>query len=207
MTLMNATHFSFMKHVAEHNLSYATTAEYEARLAIFSERDDLIKQQNANPESTFTLGHNFMSTWTETEYARIRGYRPSGLVPNTVENGTPNADSVDWVTAGCVTPVKDQGSCGSCWAFSTTGAMEGAHCVAGNTLVSLSEQEIVDCDTKDGNNGCDGGDMYLAMVWTEANALTSEADYKYKGTDGTCNESQVTGVVKCTNAIKITPNS
>ena len=67
--------------------------------------------------------------------------------------------------------------------------MEGAHCVAGNTLVSLSEQEIVDCDTKDGNNGCDGGDMYLAMVWTEANALTSEADYKYKGTDGTCNES------------------
>ena len=85
--------------------------------------------------------------------------------------------------------------------------MEGAHCTAGNTLVSLSEQEIVDCDTTDGNNGCNGGDMYTAMVWSEKNSVTTESAYPYKGTDGTCRESSMTGVVECTDPVEVTKSS
>lgn len=69
-----------------------------------------------------------------------------------------------------MTGVKDQGACGSCWAFSTTGALEGAHFVATGDLISLSEQQLVDCSTE--NGGCDGGDMKLAMEYTESNPLT-----------------------------------
>ena len=69
-----------------------------------------------------------------------------------------NADSINWVDAGAVTPVKDQGACGSCWAFSTTGSLEGANQIATGELVSFSEQQLVDCASrKYGNLGCDGG--------------------------------------------------
>ena len=126
-----------------------------------------------------------------------------------MENNTPNADSVDWVTAGCVNAIQNQGSCGSCWAFSTVASMEGAHCVKDgvSSLVKLSEQEVVDCDTKDGNQGCNGGDMATAMKWTESNELALESDYSYKGKDGTCKESSVTGVVGCTSYVNVAAGS
>ena len=137
--MLTSTNFLFMKHVAEFNLSYATLAEYEARQAIFIHRQEAIEAENAKPENTFTVGHNKFSTWTEAELAVMRGFRAAIRPSDFFENKTPNTDSVDWNAAGCVTPVKDQGSCGSCWAFSTTGSMEGAHCAEGNPLVSLSE--------------------------------------------------------------------
>merc|ERR1712113_1359749 len=155
-----------MHHVAAHNLSYATTSEYDARFSIFAERHAAFEVENAKAENTFKLGHNEFSTWTNHELDQIRGYKASGIAPVFAEDGIPNANSVDWNTKGCVTPVKNQGSCGSCWAFSTTGSMEGAHCAEGHSLVALSEQELVDCDTDDGNKGCKGGDMDAAMKWT-----------------------------------------
>ena len=87
---------------------------------------------------------------------------------------------VDWVSAGAVTGVKNQGSCGSCWSFSTTGAMEGAHFLATGELVSLSEQELVDC-SHNGNLGCMGGMMDNAFKWTETSPLETEAAYPYDG--------------------------
>merc|ERR1719447_323961 len=75
---------------------------------------------------------------------------------NYVDESTPIPDSVDWVDEGAVTPIKDQGQCGSCWTFSTTGAIEGANFIKNGVLVSLSEQMIIDCD-HDEVAGCDGG--------------------------------------------------
>ena len=195
----------FTRHIAKHNLDITNIEDFAMRFNIWQEKDSIINIHNMDPTATYTLGHNKFSTWTQEEYEAILGFK-SQPRNGVFENNTPNADNVDWRDQGCVTAVKDQGACGSCWAFSTTGSMEGAHCAEGNTLVSLSEQELVDCDRGDGNLGCNGGDMLTAMVWTEAHALATESDYPYKGTDGTCNSS-VTGVVECTSPVGITANS
>jgi len=108
-------------------------------------------------------------------------------------NGTAPA-SKDWVADGAVTDVKNQGQCGSCWAFSSTGALEGAWQIAGGGLVSLSEQELVDC-AKNGNEGCNGGDMDLAFQYLEKQKVCTEASYPYAGKGGTCSAST------CTTAI------
>ena len=89
--------------------------------------------------------------------------------------------SVDWRTKGVVTPVKNQGQCGSCWAFSATGAMECDYAIKTGKLNSLSEQELVDCCHLGGSQGCNGGQMYAAMEWAAQNGgLCSESEYPYK---------------------------
>merc|ERR1739838_496453 len=92
--------------------------------------------------------------------------------------------SIDWVAEGAVTPVKNQGSCGSCWAFSTTGSIEGRYEIAKGQLNSLSEQELVDCSKQ--NAGCNGGLMDYAFAFYEKTSVATEGSYAYTGRDGTC---------------------
>lgn len=124
--------------------------------------------------------------------------------------------SVNWITAGAVTPVKDQGQCGSCWSFSTTGALEGAFFIKNKNLQSFSEQQLVDCDSLQNggrDHGCNGGLMDNAFTWIGKNGgLCSEAAYPYVSgvtqTAGTC-------ATKCTNIagskvskfVDVTPSS
>ena len=125
-----------------------------------------------------------------------------------------NAETVNWVDAGAVTPVKDQGQCGSCWAFSSTGSLEGAHFVATGELLSFSEQQLVDCaGIRYGNMGCNGGLQTYAYNYYEAghNAML-ESEYPYtSGTtlkSGSCeyDASSATGVA-VTDYTNVTPNS
>lgn len=98
--------------------------------------------------------------------------------------------SIDWRQKGAVNPVKDQGQCGSCWAFSTVVAVEGINYIKTNKLVSLSEQELVDCDTRE-NEGCNGGLMDLAFEFIQKNGgITTEKNYPYRARDGRCDKTK-----------------
>ncbi|CAD5325205.1 unnamed protein product [Arabidopsis thaliana] len=111
------------------------------------------------------------------------------------ENLSKLPSSVDWRKKGAVTEIKNQGKCGSCWAFSTVAAVEGINKIKTNKLVSLSEQELVDCDTKQ-NEGCNGGLMEIAFEFIKKNGgITTEDSYPYEGIDGKCDASKDNGVL------------
>lgn len=92
-------------------------------------------------------------------------------------------ESFNWVDQGKVTPVKDQGTCGSCWSFSTTGSIESAYWIQKGKEVLLSEQQIIDCSLDYGNNGCSGGLVEYAYHYASDVALETEAEYPYKATN------------------------
>merc|ERR1711959_866905 len=145
------------------------------------------------------FGENQFSDLSTDQYrvAAGLGYKPSALrnLPHLGVhewNGEELAASVDWTTQGAVTPVKDQGQCGSCWAFSTTGGMEGAWQIASGSLTSMSEQQLVDCSTQ--NSGCNGGSMELAFNYAGTTNVATEASYPYTARDGSCKSSYTTAI-------------
>jgi C1A family cysteine protease len=181
---------AYMRYVTEYGKSYGTKAEFEFRFEQF--KKTLIKMANHNSQNEHqsTVGHNQFSDWTDAEYKRLLGYNfmaEKGLRRGELEElDTSNLEkSVNWVTQGAVTPVKNQGQCGSCWAFSTTGAVEGSMFLSTGTLKSYSEQQLVDC-SKNGNMGCNGGLMDYAFEYIETNPLQLESQYPYTAKDGHC---------------------
>jgi C1A family cysteine protease len=170
---------------------YAEEEEIE-RFAIFAMNYEKIIKYNAENDSVRLAlnkfadltnqefkSQNSMCGYTETDEEIIR---QNTLAPVEVE-ALPAA--VDWRNKGAVTPIKNQGQCGSCWTFSTTGVLEGWHFIHSGKLLSFSEQQIVDCDTGT-NQGCDGGYPYLAVQYAAKNGLELESDYPYTAQDGDC---------------------
>ena len=194
----------FFDWMVEHNTQFEDGAEYLKRLEIFIGWDKIIEEHNASG-ATWTMGHNQFSSLTHEEFVEtylrprpknLRG--PSVAIHSaTEEEIQSNPSAWDWTSQGAVTGVKDQGSCGSCWSFSTTGALEGAYYQKYGNLVSFSEQELVSCATFP-NMGCNGGQMDAAFNWIKRNGgLCSEDDYPYtsgSGSTGTCQSSSCSSV-------------
>jgi len=165
------------------------------KFRVFRDNVDFINHHNKYlaDELGYTVGIGPFADMTNNEYKRtMLGYnalnKPKSNAVLLDESLT--ADSVDWTTKGAVTPVKNQEQCGSCWAFSTTGSVEGRTQIKTGKLISLSEQELVDCAAQYGNQGCNGGLMDDGFKFVEAKGLEKEDSYSYKGVKGTCSSAK-----------------
>ena len=169
-----------------HDKRYVDMNEDQHRKEIWQTNLKIIAEHNKGNHS-YVLAMNHLGDLTETEYrALLLGtkYRP-----NMRRNGSTFLplfniqlpSTVDWREKGFVTRVKNQGACGSCWAFSATGSLEGQHFKKTGNLVALSEQNLVDCSDKYGNDGCNGGLMDYAFSYIKDNGIDTEESYPYTG--------------------------
>jgi len=190
----------FEDFVREFGRSYPDEAEYQARFAAFVENLRFVEAENSKGTNPYRLGVTEFADMTRDEFrTSYLGYRAppqvwSGaayLGPFKASNSSLPAE-VNWQQKGAVTGVKNQGQCGSCWAFSTTGALEGAYQIATGKLVSLSEQQLVDCAQSFGEQGCNGGMMDGGFQYVAKNGLDTEASYGYKAQTGICKASSGT---------------
>jgi len=174
--------------------------EHNTRFGIFKDNVDTITRHNEEGHS-WTMGLTPFADMTPKEFkdkvvgnvcaddfqanAKLNAAKTKLREGRRMAVDVSNPSSIDWVSQGKVTPVKNQESCGSCWAFSTTGAIESRCAIAQGTLRSLSEQELVDCDTVD--NGCNGGAMQNGFTYAKNhNGLCLESAYTYTAVGGTC---------------------
>lgn len=189
----------------EHGRNYEAEEE-SVRKQTFTENLKKIEMHNylhSKGLKSYTLGVNQFADMTASEFARqMNGYKMRSNISahRGVSYLSPNIPitlprSVDWRKHGYVTPVKDQGQCGSCWSFSTTGALEGQHFRKTGKLVSLSEQNLVDCSVSFGNHGCEGGLMDYAFTYIKTNGgIDTETSYPYEAKEGECRyEAQSSG--------------
>lgn len=178
--------------MAQHGRVYADAAEKARRFEIFKVNMELVESFNAG-DRKFKLGANLFADLTNEEFRARNGFKPSkgssaGKTSFRYENVKAVPASTDWRKKGAVTPIKNQGQCGSCWAFSAVAAAEGITKLSTGKLISLSEQELVDCDVKGVDQGCNGGEMDDAFKFIMKNkGLTTESSYPYTGSDDTCN--------------------
>jgi len=184
----------FFEWLSQHKVEVKNGEDFVHMLQNFADNHDLIEATNAQNLS-YKLGHNKFSHMSFDEwltYTRLGLGKPSNEPADSIHEAPADVSalpsSIDWTTKGAVTPVKDQGNCGSCWSFSATGALEGAYEIKYGDLQSFSEQELVSCDTGGilGDHGCNGGLMDNAFKWVKNNGgLCSESDYPYtSGTTG-----------------------
>jgi len=164
--------------------------QFQFRYRIFKQNTDFVEGHNVAGKS-FKVAMNNFGDMTNKEYRRLYlGFNTTFSFDSNKVHRESNASapaSWDWRKYGAVTPIKDQAQCGSCWAFSTTGSVEGCAKLAGKNLPSLSEQNIMDCSDSYGNEGCNGGLMTQAMQYIIDNkGVDTEASYPYTAQDGTC---------------------
>lgn len=170
---------------------YSTQFEHDERYEVFKRNMRKAELHNSGNHG-WTMGITRFADLTEEEFLEFVGSSKFNHVPGEPFDASiyrANEDAIDWVEKGAVTAIKNQGQCGSCWAFSSTGSLEGQNFIKNKELVSFSEQELVDCSKDEGNEGCNGGLMDYAFTYVESNGICKEADYPYKGVDGTCKKT------------------
>ncbi len=201
----------FAEFKLKYGKKYSDSREEMRRKSLFIQATEYIHKHNSNPKRSYSLQINKFSDMDPAEFSQTRkGNRPSPLslrhgLKDHVKTYKPTTTldvlpaMVDWREKGVVTRVKDQGQCGSCWAFSTTGTLEGQHAIATGELVTLSEQQLVDCSHSYLNDGCNGGLVSVALTdIKEMGGIDTEGAYPYEGGQEYCRFDTSTVGATCT---------
>ncbi|XP_019773614.2 uncharacterized protein LOC109546888 isoform X1 [Dendroctonus ponderosae] len=201
----------FLQFMNKYNKQYKHRIEFNFRLKVFRDNLNRIDLLNKYERGTARYGITQFADLTEAEFSKLHGYRPELRNENELPFARANIPDIelptdfDWRAKGAVTEVKNQGLCGSCWAFSVTGNIEGQYALKHGALLEFSEQELVDCDKED--QGCNGGLMDTAYrVIEKMGGLESESDYPYEGADETCIFNKGKVKVQVTGALNISQN-
>ncbi len=200
-------HYLFHHYQNSYGKSYDVN-DFDTRFQNFKENIDYVVIENQKNHN-YTLGLNQFTDMTSEEFSKnfmnkdytsnnILSFNRFGKKCNPMKSTSNELPKeVDWRSQNAVTPVKNQGQCGSCWSFSSTGALEGANAIKNNKLVSMSEQQLVDCSGSYGNHGCNGGLMDNAFAYVKDNGLCSEEDYPYTASVDKCN-------INCDSVVSVT---
>jgi len=192
---------AFQEFVSKYGRDYRNTSEEQRRFAIYVENVRFIESQNAQ-NHTYKLAVNEFTDQNRSEFQSSRlGLGPPQQKQQSAglpffgldfHRGTTASLplSIDWVSKGAVNTPRNQGSCGSCWSFAATGALEAAWFLATGKLVSLSEQQLLDCSTE--NGACSGGDMDAAFDFLKNQSACTDESYPYKAEGATCQASNCT---------------
>ncbi|XP_062013009.1 zingipain-2-like [Rosa rugosa] len=200
--------------MARHGRAYKDHVEKEKRFKIFKDNVEFIESFNRGGNQPYSLRINEFADQTNEEFLTSRSgynFQSPDLMSSSessfrYDNVTAVPSSMDWREKGAVTPVKDQGDCGCCWAFSAVAATEGITKLKTGKLVSLSEQQLVDCDTR--SAGCQGGLMDYAFKFIIRNkGLAAQANYPYQGVDGICMRNMEESPAAKITGYEVVPNN
>jgi C1A family cysteine protease len=209
-TSVTASMRSFIDYMHVYNKSY-NDGEFLNRYNNYMDNTKLIDTHN-NLNLSWKMGINHFTDMSRQEFSERYGKFtiddreefPFTATTTNISNTLPK--KFDWSQKGVVSAVKNQGQCGSCWSFSTTGSIESANAIKTGKLVTLSEQQFMDCSTSYGNNGCNGGLMDDAFKYAIKNSICTEKAYPYEAKDDSCKSKSCDGVVQLTGYNDVTPN-